>query len=140
MFTRLYSQDVPEGGNVPWCIIIQDAISSARRALVTEGVSSPIPMIQGAKHSGSLRYSYHALRQGLSRGISLARIEAALDSSQVRVLEDYQDDQRSPSCLVVGWDDDLRPLHVVVAYGAMRVITVYEPSLPKWGSPIERVG
>lgn len=51
------------------------------------------------------------------------------------ILEDYPDDPRGPSALVLGHATDGRTLHAVCALdpsGTLLVITVYEPELPKW--------
>jgi hypothetical protein len=50
------------------------------------------------------------------------------------VLEDYRDDVRGPSCLILGYGE-AKPLHIVCGYSAKgwtRIITVYIPQRPKW--------
>ena len=50
------------------------------------------------------------------------------------ILEDYPDDPRGPSCLVLGYVGE-RPLHIVCGYTPatwIRIITVYIPKPPKW--------
>jgi hypothetical protein len=76
----------------------------------------------------------HAQRQSRARKISQAEIESAILTG--RVIEDYPDDPRGPSCLVFGYTQQRRPIHIVVAYPVtghrMKVITVYEPSADRW--------
>jgi len=51
------------------------------------------------------------------------------------ILEDYPDDPRGPSALVLGHSNVGRPLHAVCAFdpsGTLLVITVYEPERPRW--------
>ncbi|HEY8692656.1 MAG TPA: DUF4258 domain-containing protein, partial [Chloroflexota bacterium] len=51
------------------------------------------------------------------------------------ILEDYPEDPRGPSALVLGHASAKRPLHVVCAFdpsGTLLVITVYEPEPPNW--------
>ncbi|MHB8621159.1 MAG: DUF4258 domain-containing protein [Chloroflexota bacterium] len=51
------------------------------------------------------------------------------------IVEHYPDDPRGPSALVLGHTSDARPLHAVCAFdwsGTLLVITVYEPTPPKW--------
>ncbi|MDZ4341552.1 MAG: DUF4258 domain-containing protein [Candidatus Binatia bacterium] len=64
--------------------------------------------------------------------MSLADIEAAILKGEV--LEDYPDDPRGESCLILGYAE-ARPIHVVCGYTStrsIRVITVYLPKPPKW--------
>lgn len=76
----------------------------------------------------------HAQQQSQARKISRAEIESAILAGQV--IEDYPDDPRGPSCLVLGYTTQRRPIHIVLAYPVkgqrMKVITVYEPSADKW--------
>jgi hypothetical protein len=51
------------------------------------------------------------------------------------ILEDYPNDPRGPSCLVLGYAHQGYPIHIVCGRtprGDLRIITVYLPSLPKW--------
>ncbi|MGI9861522.1 DUF4258 domain-containing protein [Moorella naiadis] len=51
------------------------------------------------------------------------------------ILEDYPNDPRGPSALVLGYAENGRPLHAVCAFdpsGILLIITVYEPEPPKW--------
>jgi hypothetical protein len=50
------------------------------------------------------------------------------------ILEDYGNDPRGPSALILGCAAG-RPLHAVCALGAdgiLLIVTVYEPALPAW--------
>lgn len=41
--------------------------------------------------------------------------------------------QGGPSCLLLGWTDNGRPMHVVVSYPPhVAIITVYEPTSDGW--------
>jgi hypothetical protein len=76
----------------------------------------------------------HAQRQSQTRKISQAEIKSAILAGQV--IEDYPDDPRGPSCLILGYTRQRRPLHIVLAYPVkgqrLKVITVYEPSADQW--------
>jgi len=51
------------------------------------------------------------------------------------VLEDYPNDPRGPSGLVLGLTATGRPLHAVCAFdpgGTLLIITIYEPMMPWW--------
>ena len=56
--------------------------------------------------------------------------------SEGEILEDYPDDPRGHSFLMLGYTNEGRPLHAVCALDMrgrnLLVITVYEPSPPKW--------
>jgi hypothetical protein len=50
------------------------------------------------------------------------------------IIEDYPEDKRGHSCLMLGMPDNKRPIHVVCAPKEefLAIITVYIPSLDKW--------
>lgn len=73
----------------------------------------------------------HASDRAAKRRIRSPEIEQAILSGEV--IEDYPDDKYGPSCLILGYTDDKRPLHVQVSYPTrIKVITVYEPSSDEW--------
>jgi len=104
-----------------------------------EAFANPIPEIQNAKHSGRLLYHNYALRRMIERRLELVRIQQALNCPEAEILENYpQVGRPSPECLILGMDGTGRALHILVAYPLAEVITVYEPTAPKWISPRER--
>jgi hypothetical protein len=73
----------------------------------------------------------HASDRAARRRIRSVELEQAIASGQV--IEDYPHDKYGPSCLILGYTADKRPLHIQVSYpDAPRIITVYEPSSDKW--------
>jgi Domain of unknown function (DUF4258) len=50
------------------------------------------------------------------------------------VIEDYPDDTRGHSCLILGYGQDNRPIHVVCAPKDeyLAIITTYIPNLTQW--------
>ena len=50
------------------------------------------------------------------------------------LIEDYPEDVRGHSCLILGYGDDRRPIHVVCSPKAdyLAVITAYEPDPAQW--------
>lgn len=71
------------------------------------------------------------------RGLTVEQLDAAICDDAPEVIEDYPEDQRGPSCLILGWADMARPLHVLIGYGDepgsyIDVITVYEPDEKQW--------
>lgn len=64
--------------------------------------------------------------------ITLYDLEKAISNGEI--LENYPDDPRGPSCLLLGLSKK-RPIHIVCSYlptDWIRIITVYIPKLPKW--------
>ena len=107
---------------------------------MSEELSNPIPFIQDAKHNGQLWYSNHALKRLLEGGRNTEDVEDALDHGQAQIVGHSPDPDTlvSPSCIVLGWDKNDKAVHVVVAYRQPQVITVYEPTPPRWTTPYER--
>ena len=50
------------------------------------------------------------------------------------VIEDYPEDARGHSCLLLGWGDENRPVHVVCTPkdGYLAIITAYLPDVNEW--------
>ena len=76
----------------------------------------------------------HALRQMLRP----ARLITAMEVRQVvetgSIIEEYPDDPRGPSCLMIGYGLDRRPIHIVCAPkdDFLAVITAYLPDPGEW--------
>jgi hypothetical protein len=66
------------------------------------------------------------------RRIEIRELEEAIFSSEI--IEKYPADPRGPSCLVLGYTQRSRPLHVVcgIMDEELLIITAYEPSLEEW--------
>lgn len=76
--------------------------------------------------------SLHAEKERYAEGITIHDLQEAVSNGLI--LEDYPDDPRGPSCLVLGYSRE-RPIHIVCAYARekwLRIITVYLPRPPKW--------
>jgi len=79
-------------------------------------------------------FSKHAVDQTIIRGITVTELEQAI-SNRSEVIEDYPEDKYGPSCLILGFTDDGRPLHVQCSYPSrplVRIVTVYEPDPCLW--------
>ena len=79
-------------------------------------------------------FSKHAVDQTIVRGISVGELEGAI-SNESEIIEDYPDDKYGPSCLILGFTRDGRPLHVQSSYPSrpvLKIITVYEPDPDLW--------
>ena len=86
------------------------------------------------------RYSRHGDKERQNDELTLLEVEQALVSG--RILEQYPDTGRGESCLVVGFSNSGKPVHVVCGRmgDAMVVVTVYVPTAPKFKNPFERGG
>ena len=81
------------------------------------------------------RLSFHAELERDADQITVREIEDALSSLKSRIIEDYPNDPRGPSCLILGFTNDNRPVHVVCGLGDIEVIiivTVYRPDPQGW--------
>ena len=84
---------------------------------------------QAAK--GGFRLTRHAQLERMADGIAEEEIEEALTGAEL--VEDYPDDPRGPSCLLLGFSQG-NPLHMVcgVSLEVIVVITVYRPFPVEW--------
>ncbi len=88
--------------------------------------------IQAEVTRGNYRFSAHARRQMSQRRISVGEVEAAVRAGEV--IEDYPEDKYRPSCLVLGFTDAGRALHIHCCepLPEVIVITCYEPDREEW--------
>ncbi len=85
------------------------------------------------------RLSDHAEEDRSNDAIEIRESRYALLRSEP--LEDYPEGPRGPSCLLLGFDPQDKPIHVVCGRdknNIVVIITVYVPSMPKWKNPRER--
>ena len=82
----------------------------------------------------AVRCTKHTVDQSVNRDISVAEVEEAI-ANQSEVIEDYADDKYGPSCLILGFTNAGRPLHIQSSYPGrpvIKIITLYEPDPEKW--------
>ena len=74
----------------------------------------------------------HAADWFRQRGIRAKDIRHAVTTGEI--IEQYPDDYPYPSCLILGKNEQLQPIHVVMSDEgtASRIITAYFPSSDKW--------
>ncbi len=88
----------------------------------------------GAKiQAGSFEFSKHALDQSIIRRIRLEEIREVIASGEI--IEDYPEDKYGPSCLILGFTQAKRPLHIQCSYPSrslIKIITLYEPDEARW--------
>ena len=93
-------------------------------------------IIQQLRQAAALKVLFlpHAVQQMSrpERMISPADVRRVIDNGEV--IEDYPDDPRGHSCLLLGHGIGNRPLHVVCAPKAeyLAIITAYLPSNDQW--------
>lgn len=81
-------------------------------------------------------YLPHAVRQMSrpDRMISIADVRNVVTRGEV--IEDYPEDTRGHSCLILGYGTDGMPIHVVCSPKGnyLAIITAYPPNLAEWES------
>ncbi len=95
-------------------------------------------IIQEQVNNRSIRFTLHAHQKMVAEKINVADLLQALANAQL--LEDYPEYERGPCCLVCGKTKTGRPIHVVctTTQPELVIITIYEPTLPKWITPHQR--
>jgi hypothetical protein len=84
--------------------------------------------------SRQFEFSKHTVDQSIIRDIAVAEVEQAI-SSRCEVIEDYPDDKYGPSCLILGFTNAGRPLHIQCSYPSrplIKIITLYQPDPELW--------
>ena len=84
---------------------------------------------------GEFEFSYHAFKRAVERNISESEIREIGDN--VEIIEDYPDDKYAPSCLLLGFLQSGRAVHIQVTRvetgeGLIKIITIYEPDGERW--------
>ena len=82
---------------------------------------------------GEFEFTRHALKRAVERNISEEMIRQTGRTAQV--IEEYPDDKYAPSCLLLGFFLEERPLHLQVSYAdtpLVKIITLYEPDEHEW--------
>lgn len=79
-------------------------------------------------------YLPHAINQMNSPDRMISTQEVRRVVLRGEVIEDYPEDVRGHSCLLLGWGESGRPVHVVCAPKPeyLAVITTYLPSARQW--------
>lgn len=84
--------------------------------------------------TNEFEFSKHAVDQSIIRRISVQEVrEAVMRNSEL--IEDYPDDKYGPSCLILGFTEGNRPLHIQCSYSSrpvIKIITIYEPNPENW--------
>lgn len=92
-----------------------------------------IEKIQELLSSGEYELTLHATERVIERNISRKEIREA--GARSELIEDYPTDKYGSSCLLLGWTDSRRPLHIQTSRREtpkVKIITLYEPDANEW--------
>ena len=100
-------------------------------------MAADLNAIRKAFCDGTYMFTTTGLPKMLKIGVRQTDLIEAICRDAPEIIEDYPEDTRGPACLVLGWADLARPLHVVVGYGdtvdvSIEIVTVYEPDARRW--------
>lgn len=93
-------------------------------------------MIEGIRRKifeNRVEFSQHAVDASMVRHIAVEEIRQAVAVGEI--IEDYPDDKYGPSCLILGFTQAARPLHIQCSYPSrepLKIITLYEPDPSLW--------
>ena len=89
--------------------------------------------IQAKVKERDYRFTLHAGDRMTERHLAVREVEEALLSGSAELIEDYPEDPRSPSCLILGITNSGRLLHIQCTHAPnVAVITAYEPKAEEW--------
>ena len=101
---------------------------------------STFRLVQESIAAHRLRVSIHALHEAEDDRLTLAEIEVATSSGEC--IEDYPDDVRGASCLVLGRLSDGAPVHALWGFDQPSrhaiLITVYRPDPQRWSQDFRK--
>ena len=83
--------------------------------------------------AGQFEFSRHAADQTILRHVTLQEIRETIANGEI--IEDYPEDKYGPSCLILGYTQSGRPLHLQCSYPSrplVKIITLYEPDANLW--------
>lgn len=92
-----------------------------------------VEQIRAKIQRGQFEFSQHATDQSIKRRISVEEIREAMRSPEL--IENYPDAKYGPCCLILGYTNLGRPLHIHCSHASreiIKLITIYEPSPTIW--------
>lgn len=92
-----------------------------------------IDEIRRKVEEGLFEFAQHAVDQSILRHITVQEIREAISSGVI--IEEYPNDKYGPSCLVLGFTNAGRPVHIQCSDPArpiLKIITIYEPDSARW--------
>lgn len=87
---------------------------------------------------GEYYFSKHGDIERQNDNLTVVEVEEALLAG--RIIEQYEDTDRGESCLVAGFTEAGKPIHIVCGRRGdwLVAVTVYIPRPPKFKTPYER--
>jgi hypothetical protein len=82
---------------------------------------------------GEFEFSRHALKRVVERNISELEIKEV--GRNAKIIEEYPDDKYTSSCLLLGFTNIERPIHIQVSLANaefVKIVTIYEPNEDEW--------
>ncbi len=93
-----------------------------------------IQLIKNLVVSENIVLTEHFIKRLRERSLKIADILNALSNGEI--IENYPSDYPYPSCLVLGYSNQNKTIHVVCGYSnsdnKLWLITAYEPNTDKW--------
>lgn len=90
-------------------------------------------LIQERVRKKDYRVTLHAEKERDADKITKREIEEAILSKKTEIIEDYPDDPRGESCLVLGFTAEGEPIHIVCGVSSpIIIITMYRPDPELW--------
>jgi hypothetical protein len=92
-----------------------------------------IEAIRQKVSEGRFEFTEHAVDQSIVRRISMEELRQVVATGEI--IEDYPDDKYGPSCLILGYTESHRPIHVQCSHPVreiLKIITVYQPDISQW--------
>lgn len=117
---------------------VQDGSAQLQPVEDSRSVESPdVDLTRARVYSSALRrilFLSHAVRQMSRPDRMITTVEVRNVIATGEVIEDYPDDPRGPSCLILGYGQEGRPIHVVCSPKPdfLAIITAYLPSPNDW--------
>ena len=92
-------------------------------------------LIEEKVRADQWRLSWHGEREREADRITAQEIREGLLSPRAEIIENYSDDPRGASCLVLGFTNEGAPLHFVCGVSlpdVVVIITLYRPNPQQW--------
>jgi len=101
-------------------------------------IEKMLKRLRAQAKADEIRVTQHAHQEMAEDDVVLVEVLQAISNGSV--IENYPEHRRGACCLLAGFTDQNRPLHIVctTAQPILIVITVYEPTPPKWITPLRR--
>ncbi len=95
-----------------------------------------LQMLYNASAS-NIKWAKHCLERMQERDISINDVESCLQTGEI--IEDYPDDFPHPSCLIFGYTEECKILHIVVGSNGDTIflITAYYPNTDKFEADLK---